>query len=63
MWTLHRFARLVKQLRKVQCNYGSGYKTPAGGAEAKRLEQEVDAAIGSIERLAEPGDEHGEPGR
>ncbi len=49
MWTAHSFARLVKKLRHVQRANGAGYKTPAGGQTAKKVEQEVDAAIKWIE--------------
>jgi hypothetical protein len=50
MWTLHSFARLVKELRTAQRAYGSGYRTPAGNAEARGLEVKVDAAIKWVEQ-------------
>ncbi len=48
MMTLHEFAKLVQQLRTVQKADGSGYKTPTSKAEAKPLEQQVDAAVSEI---------------
>jgi len=50
IWTALKLARLVKQLRDQQKTSGSGYKTPAGAVAAKALEQEVDAAIQTIEK-------------
>lgn len=46
--TVNELALLVKQLRAVQKASGSGYKTPAGGNQAKALEVKVDAAIQAV---------------
>jgi hypothetical protein len=54
MWTLHRFARLVKKLRSVQRSGGVGYKTPQDGQAARPLEAEVDNAITWIENNPVP---------
>lgn len=49
---LHRLARMVRDLRKVQKTYGVGYRTAEGGSEATALEKQVDAEIARI--LGEP---------
>jgi hypothetical protein len=54
MWTLHRFARLVKKLRSVQRSSGVGYKTPQDGQAAHTLEVEVDKAIAWVENNPVP---------
>lgn len=54
---LQQLAKLVQQLRVVQKANGSGYKTTAGGTQAKKLETEVDAAIAKI--LKPPFHHHG----
>ncbi len=45
---LVHFARLVRQLRKVQKDGGKGYTTPAVGKQASSLEQQVDAHLNLI---------------
>ena len=50
IWTALSLSKLVQQLRTVQKANGTGYKTPAGTAEAKPLEAQVDAAIAQIEK-------------
>lgn len=56
VYTLQSFAALVEKLRVAQKANGSGYKTPAGSAVAKPLENEVDAAITSIGKHRFPFD-------
>ncbi len=46
--TLHQFAHMVQDLRKVQKAGGKGYKTDTDQGKAAPLEQKVDQAVARI---------------